>query len=47
MTVAGTTVTVAPTDELGRTFDVQTYSFANAIADTVIDSGPANPSNSG
>ena len=46
VTVSGTTVTVAPTDELGRTFDVQTYSFANAIADTVIDSGPANPSNS-
>ena len=47
VTVSGTTVTVAPTDELGRTFDVQTYSFANAIADTVIDSGPANPSTSG
>ena len=46
VTVAGTTVTVAPTDELGRTFDVQTYSFANAIADTMIDSGPAGPSNS-
>ena len=46
VTVSGTTVTVAPTDELGRTFDVQTYSFANAIADTVIDSAPANPSNS-
>ena len=26
---------------------MQTYSFANAIADTAIDSGPANPSNSG
>ncbi len=47
VTVAGTTVTVAPTDELGRTFDVQTYSFANAIADTIIDSGPAGPTNSG
>jgi calcineurin-like phosphoesterase family protein len=46
VSVSGTTVTVAPTDELGRTFDVQTYSFANAITDTVIDSGPANPSNS-
>jgi hypothetical protein len=42
VTVSGTTVTVAPTDELGRTFDVQTYSFANAVADTVIDSGPAD-----
>ena len=46
VTVSGTTVTVAPTDELGRTFDVQTYSFANTIADTIIDSAPANPSNS-
>ena len=46
VTVSGTTVTVAPTDELGRTFDVQTYSFANTIADTVIDSGPASPSTS-
>jgi hypothetical protein len=27
VTVSGTTVTVAPTDELGRTFDVQTTSF--------------------
>ena len=43
VTVAGTTVTVAPTDELGRTFDVQTYSFASAIADTVIDSGAGEP----
>jgi hypothetical protein len=33
VTVAGTTVTVAPTDELGRTFDVQTYSFADPIAE--------------
>jgi Calcineurin-like phosphoesterase len=46
VTVSGTSVTVAPTDELGRTFDVQTYSFAKTIADTVIDSGPASPSNS-
>jgi hypothetical protein len=44
VTVSGTTVTVAPTDELGRTFDVQTYSFASTIADTVIDSAPASPS---
>ena len=27
VTVSGTTVTVAPTDELGQTFDVQTTSF--------------------
>jgi hypothetical protein len=27
VSVAGRTVTVTPTDELGRTFDVQTYSF--------------------
>ena len=27
VTVNGSSVTVAPTDELGRTFDVQTYSF--------------------
>ena len=46
VTVSGTTVTVAPTDELGRTFDVQTYSFANTIADTVIDSAPPSSSSS-
>jgi hypothetical protein len=28
VTVNGSSVTVAPTDELGRTFDVQTYSFS-------------------
>jgi hypothetical protein len=28
VTVKGSTVTVAPTDELGRTFDVQTYTFS-------------------
>lgn len=28
VTVNGSTVTVAPTDELGRTFDVQTYEFS-------------------
>jgi hypothetical protein len=27
VTVSGSTVTVTPTDEMGRTFDVQTYSF--------------------
>jgi hypothetical protein len=27
VTVRGSQVTVTPTDELGRTFDVRTYSF--------------------
>ena len=35
----GNTVTVTPTDETGRTFDVQTYTFSN-VPDTVIDSAP-------
>ncbi|HEY8728200.1 MAG TPA: metallophosphoesterase [Acidothermaceae bacterium] len=39
VTVSGTTVTVAPTDENGNTFDVQTYTFSN-LPDTVIDSAP-------
>ena len=39
VTVAGSTVTVAPTDENGNTFDVQTYNFASGV-DTVIDSAP-------
>ncbi len=47
VTVAGTQVTVAPTDELGRTFDVQTYSFAKTVTDTVIDSSPTSPTTSG
>ena len=38
VTVSGLSVTVAPTDSLGNTFDVQTYNFA--LPDTVIDSGP-------
>jgi chitodextrinase len=45
VTVSGTTVTVAPTDSLGRTFDVQTYSFGSATPDTVIDSGLSPLSN--
>ncbi|MCW2594159.1 MAG: metallophosphoesterase, partial [Jatrophihabitans sp.] len=45
VTVSGTTVTVAPTDENGNTFDVQTYSFS-AVPDTVIDSAPAGFVNS-
>jgi Calcineurin-like phosphoesterase len=39
VTVNGSAVTVAPTDENGRTFDVQTYNFAAGV-DTVIDTGP-------
>ena len=45
VTVNGTTVTVTPTDELGRTFDVQTYDFSGNPPDTVIDSGPTAPTN--
>lgn len=37
VTVAGTTVTVAPTDSRGRTFDQQTYNFA---PDTTAPSAP-------
>lgn len=39
VTVSGTTVTVSPTNALGATFDVQTYSLAQPL-DTWIDSGP-------
>ena len=39
VSVNGNTVTVTPTDETGRTFDVQTYTFSN-VPDTVIDSAP-------
>jgi hypothetical protein len=45
VTVNGSSVTVAPTDELGRTFDVQTYSL-NPVPDTIIDTGPGASSNS-
>jgi hypothetical protein len=42
VTVSGTTVTVAPTDEYGRTFDVVTYDLsANVPPDTYFDSTPA------
>jgi hypothetical protein len=34
VSVNGTQVTVAPTDELGRTFDVQTYDFPGAFPPT-------------
>ena len=43
VTVNGQTVTVAPTDSLGRTFDVQTYSFAPG-GDTEPPSAPTNTS---
>ena len=39
-------VTVAPTDELGRTFDVQTYDFSGPTPpDTVFDTTPPTPTN--
>jgi hypothetical protein len=47
VSVNGTSVTVAPTDELGRTFDVQTYDFSSTTPpDTVLDSTPPSPTNS-
>jgi hypothetical protein len=47
VTVNGTSVTVTPTDSLGRTFDVQTYNFAGTVApDTIIDSAPPSPTSS-
>jgi hypothetical protein len=46
VTVSGTTVTVAPTDERGRTFDIKTYAFGTSSApDTVIDTKPASFTN--
>ncbi|MDQ1509004.1 MAG: acid phosphatase type 7 [Actinomycetota bacterium] len=47
VTVDGSAVTVTPTDELGRTFDVQTYAFGSVspLPDTVIDDGPAAVTN--
>lgn len=39
VSVTGTRVTVAPTDSLGNTFDVQTYTF-KVPPDTYIDSAP-------
>ncbi len=39
VTVAGSQVTVAPTNSLGQTFDVQTYQFTLPL-ETWIDSGP-------
>ena len=45
VTVNGSSVTVTPTDENGRTFDSQTYNFPSK-PNTVIDSGPGPLSNS-
>jgi fibronectin type 3 domain-containing protein len=39
VTVSGTSVTVAPTDSTGHTFDVQTYTF-KVPTDTYVDSAP-------
>ena len=45
VTVNGTSVTVAPTDEMGRTFDVVTYDFSDSVLpDTFIDAGPPSVS---
>jgi chitodextrinase len=41
VSVSGTRVTVTPTDEQGRTFDVQTYNFGST-ADTAPPKAPAN-----
>ncbi len=41
VTVSGSNVTVAPTNSLGQTFDVQTYNFGGGAPDTVIDSAPS------
>ncbi|HEV7205806.1 MAG TPA: DNRLRE domain-containing protein [Jatrophihabitans sp.] len=40
VTVNGGQVTVAPTDELGRTFDVQTYTVGGGSTDTVPPTAP-------
>ena len=47
VSVSGTQVTIAPTDETGRTFDVQTFTIAGTttLPDTVIDTGPAAQTN--
>lgn len=42
VTVNGQQVTVAPTDELGRTFDLQTYTFPSSEPDSTPPSVPAN-----
>jgi len=43
VSVDGNKVTVSPTDEMGRTFDVQTYTFGSGgTSDTQAPSAPAN-----
>jgi hypothetical protein len=46
VTVNGTSVTIAPTNSLGQTFDVQTYDFGGGVPDTMIDSAPSPLTNS-
>jgi hypothetical protein len=47
VSVNGNQVTVTPTDELGRTFDVQTYDFSTSSPpDTIIDSAPSGTTKS-
>jgi hypothetical protein len=45
VTVTGNSVTVAPTDSLGNTFDVQTYTFIGP-PETYLDSAPPSATNS-
>ncbi|GAA1815123.1 metallophosphoesterase [Agromyces neolithicus] len=40
VTVAGSTITVEPTDSTGQTFDVQTYDLSASTPETGIDSAP-------
>jgi hypothetical protein len=40
VTVNGASVTVTPTDSLGNTFDVRTYTFGSTLPDTLVDTGP-------
>jgi len=42
VTVNGNTVTVTPTDEMGRTFDVKSYTFSGGGVDTTPPSAPAS-----
>jgi len=42
VTVNGQQVTVKPTDELGRTYDVQTYTFPSSEPDSQAPSVPGN-----
>src|SRR6185312_12708610 len=44
VTVNGRQVTVTPTDEMGRTYDIQTYNFPNGPADTQPPTAPTTVS---